>query len=184
MAIGSKSRFAVGAVTTLENARAVIADLEAAAVKADLVTLIGPARKLFETVDDVAAATGASAQTAPDTIETRELCIAGRSDRRERERAALPPLSRLVENAATRDALRTALSEWMPAGLAAQLDRSLRKGRILLWIPLLSPEDEITTCHALFHYGCDAVQTHDLARLPSKGRLERRDGRSGWSARC
>lgn len=177
MARAEKARYAVGAVADLDKAGCVIDALRAARVEADLATLIGSSESL--------AIRAHRAEAPPEALACREFRVCGNVAGCERERAFLPPLARMTEGAAAGGVpLRAAFGEWIPARHAAQLDRSLREGRILVWVPLLVQEDEIATCQALLRYGCDAVQIHDLSRLQRGSGAEPRVNASGWSARC
>ena len=160
----TKTRFAVGAVADLEHAHSVIDALRAARSGVRAVSLLGSPDSLRGRGDEITS-TGQRTELALST------CPISGAISLANALAGLPPLAQITAAVAVDGVhLRALLAEWMPARHAAQLERSLRKGRILLWVPLLNSTDESAACHALLRYGCDAVQMHDLAASPHLAR--------------
>lgn len=179
MAKSTKTRFAVGAVADLEHAHSVIDALRAARSGVVAVSLLGSPDSLRGRGDHMTA-------SWERTALALRTCPVSASINLANDLPGLPPLATITAAVAVDGVpLRTLLAEWMPARHAAQLEISLRKGRILLWIPLLNSADESAACHALLRHGCDAIQMHDFTVSPYSARdNERRVRANGWSARC
>jgi len=94
-------------------------------------------------------------------------------------------LDSLREGQLVQPSLYDALSGWLPAKHAGQLDTAVRLGRTLVWVPLREPTDELAACTVLLHEGCDTVQVHDLSQPPVEPEARSPVVRAtGWSARC
>ena len=58
--------------------------------------------------------------------------------------------------------LQIAIAAWLIPRHAAQLQRSVEKGKIVVWVEITDPDDERRAYRALLGAGSDSVGVHDL----------------------
>jgi hypothetical protein len=54
------------------------------------------------------------------------------------------------------------LRKWLLATHARRLSDAVAGGELLLWVEILSPEQECSTCLTLLRHSGNAVQSHDF----------------------